>query len=245
MGVDIHDKCSSLPCVCGSSCRMPRKEEGSASKRTKPQTPTPQWATSSADVRAKADREAQRAERGQAKLKALQHAKDPAKAPMRSQDTASDTSTRQKTAKLTDKPAGSTRVSSPRIGDTPVPKERPIICKRPAQSEDESGAAPPTPAESEVSQPAATIDSQRATLPTEESQSSHVDPQQGNNPDEEVQPSQTEEASAVKRRVVRKGSASIAEQGSIGGLRVELPPGSISHETKPKSSTRVFQYGHS
>ena len=110
--VDIHDKCSSLPYVCGSSCRMPRKEEGSASKRTKPQTPTPQGATSSADVRAKADKEAQRAERGQAKLKALQHPKDPAKAPMRSQDTASETSTRQKTAKLTDKPAGSTRESN-------------------------------------------------------------------------------------------------------------------------------------
>ena len=117
VGVDVHDKCSSLPCVCGSSCHMPRKEEGSAHKRTKPQTPAPKGATSSADERAKADKETQHVERGQAKLKALQHATDSAKAPTRSQDTASDTSTRQKTAKLTNKPASSTQASSSGIGD--------------------------------------------------------------------------------------------------------------------------------
>ena len=76
--------------------------------------PPPQGAIGLADERAKADKEAQRVERSQAKLKALQNATDSAKAPMRSQDTASDTSTRQKTAKLTDKPASSTQlVTSP------------------------------------------------------------------------------------------------------------------------------------
>ena len=138
-------------CVWGSSCHMPRKEEGSAHKRTKPQPPAPKGATSSADERAQADKEAQRVERGQAKLKALQYATDPAKASMRSQDTASDTSTRPKTAKLTDKPASSTQASSSGTGDTPIPKEKAAIRKRPAQSEDESGALPQTPAESETS----------------------------------------------------------------------------------------------
>ena len=112
--------------------------------------------------RAKADKEAQRVERGQAKLKALQHATDSAKAPMRSQDTASDTSTGTKTAKLTDKPASSTQASSSGTGDTPIPKEKAPIRKRPAQSEDETGALPQTPAESETSQPAATTDPQQA-----------------------------------------------------------------------------------
>ena len=81
VGVDNHDMCSSPFCGCGSSCQMPRKEDA------------PKGAASSADERAKADKEAQRVERGQAKLKALQHATDSAKAPMWSQDTASDTST--------------------------------------------------------------------------------------------------------------------------------------------------------
>ena len=84
----------------------------------------------------------QRAERGQVKLKALQHATDSAKAPMRSQDTASDTSTRPKTAKLTDKPASSTQASSSGTGDAPIPKEKAAIRKRPAQSEDEAGTLP-------------------------------------------------------------------------------------------------------
>ena len=153
VGVDAHDKCYSLPCVCGSSCHMLRKEEGCAHKRTKPQTPAPQGAIGSADERAKADKEAQRVERSQAKLKALQNATDSAKAPMRSQDTASDKSTRQKTAKLTDKPASSTQASSSGTGDTPIPEEKASVRKRPAQSEDESGTLPPTPAGSESSQP--------------------------------------------------------------------------------------------
>ena len=59
VGVDVYDKCYSLLCVCGSSCHMSRKEEGSAHKRTKPQTPAPTGAASSADERAKADKEAQ------------------------------------------------------------------------------------------------------------------------------------------------------------------------------------------
>ena len=141
--------------------------------------PAPKGATSSADERVKADKEAQRVERGQAKLKALQHATDSAKAPTRSHDTASDTSTRQKTAKLTDKPASSTQASSSGTGDAPIPKEKAPIRKRPAHSEDASGALPTTPAESETSQSAAdTLIHQQAIQQTEGSQSSQVDPQQ-------------------------------------------------------------------
>ena len=246
VGVDVYDKCYSLPCVCvcGSSCHMPRKEEGSAQGRTKPQTPAPKGATSSADERAKADKEAQRVERGQAKLKALQFATDSAKAPMRSQDTASDTSTRPKTAKLTDKTASSTQASSSGTGDTPIPKEKAAIRKRPAQSEDESGALPPTPAESETSQPAATTDPQQANQPIEESQSSQVDPQQSNKPIEETQSSQPEEpiiqgSSSVKKRMTKKGSAGIAEQGSIGELRGGGPPASSIEDTKAKSPSKA------
>ena len=221
VGVDNHGMCSSPFCGCGSSCQMPRKEEGSAHKRTKPQMPAPKGAASSADERAKADKEAQRVERGQAKLKALQHATDSAKAPMRSQDTASDTSTRQKTAKLTDKPASSTQASSSGVGDTPIPQEKAVVRKRPAQSEDETAALPSTPAESETSQSATTTVPQQADQSVEESQSSQVDPQQGNNPVEETQTSQPDDptiqgSSNVKKRMTRKGSASIAEQGSIG-----------------------------
>ena len=239
VGVDTHDKCYSLPCVCGSSCHMPRKEEGSAHKRSKPQTPAPQGAIGSADERAKADKEAQRVERSQAKLKALQNATDSAKAPMRTQDTASDKSTRQKTAKLTDKPAGSTQASSSGAGDTPIPKEKAAVRKRPAQSEDESGALPPTPVGSETSQPA-TTDPQQAIQPTEESQALPVEPQQGNVPIEGAQPSQPEEStipetSGVKRRMVRKGSAAIAEQGSLGDLRSDGAPASSIETPKAKS----------
>ena len=150
VSVDVHDKRSPLPYVCGSSCHMPRKEEGSAHRRTKPQTPTPKGDASTADVRGKADREAQRVERGQAKLKALQHATDPAKAPIRSHDTASESSTRQKSAKLTDKPASSTQASSPRTGDTPIPKGKASIRKRPAQADADTGTLPATPADSGI-----------------------------------------------------------------------------------------------
>ena len=236
--------------MCGSSCHMPRREEGSA-KRTKPQTPAPQGATSSADERAKADKEAQRTERGQAKLKALQYANNPAKSPMRSQDTASDTSTRQKAAKLTDKPAGGTQASSSGTGDTPIPKERGTIRKRPAHSEDETGAVPPTPAEGDMTPPAEATDSQQTLPPVEESQPSRVDPQQEANPDEEMQSAQAEEpliqeSSATKKRIVRKGSAGIAEQGSIGGLRVEVSSGApvevVRQNHQPSQNHRLRQY---
>ena len=59
IGVDVHDKRFPMPSMCGSS-HMPRKEEGSAHKRTKPQTPTPKGDISSTDERVKADRETQR-----------------------------------------------------------------------------------------------------------------------------------------------------------------------------------------
>ena len=216
--------------VCGSSFHMPRKEEGSAHKRSKPQTPAPTGAIGSADERAKADKEAQRVERSQAKLKALQNATDSAKAPMRSQDTASDTSTRQKTAKLTDKPASSKQASSSGAGDAPTPKAKATVRKRPAQSEDESGTLPPTPAGSETSQPA-TTDPQQPIPAIEETQALPVEPQQGNVPVEGMQSSQPEEgttveSSGVKKRMVRKGSAAIAEQGSLSNLRDDEAPAS-------------------
>ena len=65
-----HDNCSSLPCVCGSSCHMPRDKASSAHKKTKPQPPAPKGAIGQADDRAKADKVAQRLARDQAKLKA-------------------------------------------------------------------------------------------------------------------------------------------------------------------------------
>ena len=141
---------------------------------------------------------------------------------MRGQDTASDTSTRQKTAKPADKQASSTQASSSGTGDAPTPKAKASIRKRPAQS-DESGTLPPTPAGSETSQPAAT-DPQPLIQSIEESQPSSAEPQQGNVPVEGLQSTQPEEAttvesSGVKRRVVRKGSAAIAEQGSLSTLR--------------------------
>ena len=240
--VDTCDKCYLLPCVCGSSCHMPRKEEGSAHKRSKPQTPAPQGAIGSADERAKADKEAQRAERSQAKLKALQNATDSAKAPMRSQDTASDTSTRQKTAKVTDKPASSAKASSSGAGDAPTPKGKAIVRKRPGQSEEESGTLPPTPAGSETSQPAAT-DPQQPIPSIEEPQALSVEPQQGNVPVEGMQPSEPEdlsivESSGTKKRIVRKGSTAIAEQGSLGELRGEGTSASSVGTPKVKSPSQ-------
>ena len=256
--VDACDKCYSLPCVCGSSFHMPRKEEGSAHKRSKPQTPAPTGAISSADERAKADKEAQRAERSQARLKALQNATDSAKAPMRGQDTASDTSTRQKTAKPADKQASSTQASSSVAGDTPTPKAKASIRKRPAHSDD-TGTLSPTPAGSETSQPAVAdsqqpipsieespghpAEPQQGNVPVEGMQSSQPDeamPQQGNVPVEGVQSSQPEEAtsvesSGVKRRVVRKGSAAIAEQGSISNLKGD--EGSVTSASNPKAKS--------
>ena len=52
IGIDVHDKRYPMPFMCGSS-HMPRKEEGSAHKRTKPQTPAPKGDTSLADERVK------------------------------------------------------------------------------------------------------------------------------------------------------------------------------------------------
>ena len=57
--LDVHDNCSLRPCVCGSSCHMPRDKESSAHKKTKPQTLAPKGAISQADDRAKADKEVQ------------------------------------------------------------------------------------------------------------------------------------------------------------------------------------------
>ena len=204
--VDVHDKRSPMPFMCGSS-HMPRKEEGSAHKRTKPQTPTPKGDVSLADERVKADRETQRRERGQAKQRALQHASVPAKASMRDPGTESEST---------------------------------VVRKRPARTEDEtpsvseSSALPATPAESEISQPATTTNPQQA-MPSEELSSTQPDPQQVPTADEsqplaanpqpvdrrveETTPTQSRESSIVKKRVVKKGSAAIAEQGAITELR--------------------------
>ena len=204
--VDVHDKRSPMPFMCGSS-HMPRKEEGSAHKRTKPQTPTPKGDVSLADERVKADRETQRRERGQAKQRALQHASVPAKASMRDPGTESEST---------------------------------VVRKRPARTEDEtptvseSSALPATPAESEISQSATTTNPQQA-MPSEESPPTQPDPQQVPTADEsqplpanpqpvdrrveEITPTQSRESSIVKKRVVKKGSAAIAEQGAITELR--------------------------
>ena len=258
VGVDVHDKRFPLPYVCGSSCHMPRKEEGSAHKRTKPQTPAPKGDTSTADVRGKADREAQRVERGQAKLKALQYANDPAGAPIRSHDTASESSTRQKSAKPTDKSVSSTQASSPRTGDSPIPKGKASIRKRPAQADADTGTFPATPAagemthsatnvEASTAQPteqsssAATSNPQPEPQPVEDLQSSQVGTQQADMPVEESQPSQPEEpavSGSVKKRMVRKGSASIAEQGSIEELGGN-PPAASEGTAQEKSPVKA------
>ena len=203
---DVHDKRSPMPFMCGSS-HMPRKEEGSAHKRTKPQTPTPKGDVSLADERVKADRETQRRERGQAKQRALQHASVPAKASMRDPGTESESA---------------------------------VVRKKPARTEDEtpsvseSSALPATPAESEISQPATTTIPQQA-MPSEDLSSTQPDSQQVTTADEsqplaanpqpvdrrveETTPTQSRESSIVKKRVVKKGSAAIAEQGAITELR--------------------------
>ena len=123
--VDVHDKRSPMPFMCGSS-HMPRKEEGSAHKRTKPQTPTPKGDVSLADERVKADRETQRRERGQAKQRALQHASVPAKASMRDPGTESEST---------------------------VVRKRPARTEDETPSVSESSALPATPAESEIHNP--------------------------------------------------------------------------------------------
>ena len=62
----------------------------------------------------------------------------------------------RKTAKKTDKPACSIEASILKTGDTPAPKAKATVRKRPAQLDDESlqlsesGALPQTPAESET-----------------------------------------------------------------------------------------------
>ena len=136
IGVDVHDKRSPMPSTCGSS-HMPRKEEGSAHKRTKPQTPTPKGDISLADERAKADRETQRRERGQAKQRALQHASVPAKASMRDHGTESEST---------------------------VVRKRPARTEDETPTVSESSALPATPAESEISQSATTTNPQQAML---------------------------------------------------------------------------------
>ena len=232
IGVDVHDKRSLMPFVCGSS-HMPRREEGSAHKKTKPHTPTPKGDVSTADERVKADREAQRRERAQAKQRMLQHVSVPAKASMRGHGSESESSTVRK------RPAQSE--------DETLPFS-------------ESGALPATHTESEMSQSVTTTDPQQVlpaeesqptgadpqqTLPTEGLQTSPTDPQQAlqadesqtllanpqqvNRPIEEATPSQAGESSiqgspAVKRRVMKKGSVAIAaEQGSISDLRSQSP----------------------
>ena len=209
-----------MPFMCGSS-HMPRKEEGSAHKRTKPQTPAPRGDTSLADERVKADRETQRRERGQAKQRALQHASTPAKASMRDRGTESE---------LT------------------VVRKRPAQSEDETLSVSESGALPATLAESEMSQSAPTTNPQQA-MPAEEPQPSHTDSQQAPSADES-QPSQAtsqqvgrpveettpiqsgessiQESSVVKKRVTKKGPAAIAEQGAITDLR--------SHDTSASSA---------
>ena len=146
IGVDVHDKRSPMPFMCGSS-HMPRKEEGSAHKKTKPQTPAPKGDTSLADERVKADRETQRRERGQAKQRALQHASVPAKASMRDHGTKSEST---------------------------VVRKRPAQSEDETHTVSESGALPATPAESEMSQSATTTNPQQAMPAVLENHNQHI-----------------------------------------------------------------------
>ena len=146
--------------------------------------------------------------------------------------------------RLLDKPTSSTQAPSSGAGDAPTPKGKAIVRKRPAQSEDESGTLPPTPAGSQISQPEpATTDPQQPIQPIEESQAPSVEPQQGNVPVEGAQPSQSGESTAVessgvKKRMVRKGSAAIAEQGSLSNLREDELSTSSIENPKAKSPSK-------
>ena len=113
-----HDICSSSP--YGSNSHMPRKKESSAHSKSKPQSLAPAGAIGQADDRAKADKEAQRLERDQAKLKAIQHAStDSAKASIGRRDAAPNTSNTPKTAQKADEPESSIEAPPLEPGDTP------------------------------------------------------------------------------------------------------------------------------
>ena len=209
VGLDVHDNCSLRPYVCGSSCHMPRDKESSTRKKTKPQTPAPKGAIGQADDRAKADKEAQHLERDQAKQRAIQLvATGSAKASIGSRDAASDTSTKPKTAKKTDKSTSSIEASTLEIGDTPTPKTKATVRKRPAQLDEESlrlesGALPPTPAESETSQNPAASEPSQADKAIDGAQSSRAMEQSNQEP------------SNIRRRVSKKGATVVGSRTGI------------------------------
>ena len=172
------------------------------------QAVTCQGAIGQADDRAKADKEVQRLERDQAKQRAIQLASTgSAKASIGSRDAASDTSNKPKTAKKTDKSTSSIEAPTLEIGDTPTPKAKATVRKRPAQLDDESlrsesSALPQTPAESETSQNPAASEPSRADKASDGAQSSQAIEQS------------FQEPSNVRRRLSKKGAAVVAEQGS-------------------------------
>ena len=126
--LDMCDHCSLRPCMCGSSSHMPRDKETSSHKKTKPQSPAPPGAIGRADERAKADKEAQRLEREQAKQRAIQLASTgSAQASIGSRDTTPDASTKSKTAKKTAQSASSIEASTLETGDTPAPKAKATV----------------------------------------------------------------------------------------------------------------------
>ena len=210
IGVHVHDKRFPMPSMCGSS-HMPRKEEGSAHKRTKPQTPTPKGDISSTDERVKADRETQRRERGQAKQRALQHANVPAKASMRDRGTESETNVvRKRPAQSEDEPL----MVSESVSLPATLAEREI-----SQSASTTAPQQVMPAEE---QPSSQIDAPSA-LTTDEPQPSQASPQQGNQPVEETTPIQSGESSIQGSSEGRKGGGGWGREGRKGeGRRKEV-----------------------
>ena len=200
-------------------------------RRQKPQSPAPKGAIGQADDRAKADKEAQRLERDQAKQRNIQLASTgSAKASIRSRDAAPDTFTKPKTAKKTDKSISSIEAPTLETGDTPAPKAKATVRKRPAQLDDESlrlesSALPQTPAESETSHNPAESEPSPADKGSDGAQSSRAIEQT------------TQEPSNVRRRVSKKGAAIVAEQGSITGLRSDDPTTPPIQETEVVASS--------
>ena len=89
----------------------------------------------------------------------------------------------------------------------------------------ESDALPPTPAESETSHNPAV------------SEPSIADPASDGAPSSQPLEKPTQESSNVRRRVSKKGAATVAEQGSIAGLRSDDPEPPAPQETEAEASS--------
>ena len=117
----------------------------------------------------------------------------------------------------------------------PVPEGKATVRKRPAQTEDESlqlseaSALPQTPAESESSQTPAASEPSSAYKAGESPKSTQASEQSAQEP------------SSTRRRISKKGSASVAEQGSIAELRSSDPPAPPAQESVAASSSSAME----